>query len=282
MFVLQSELPASAENTVPLALILYADKSKLSSFSTVKGYLVVVCCGNLPVNIWNSTDIGGGTIVRWLPIVSCSLWNWLRSFSTYFDRYLRMQKKKGSSGTLCSSAWSGMNHFWSYSTKLDNIWWLVMHIHAITRLCTGYFHSFWSFLPTMKNSKLIIYHLFNELSMACRCMMSLICGCSGKCPCPVCLVLLDKLHDLSKSFPLHLQTKVLEALATWAENWARGEEILEKLGLQPVNMCICHLLPFVHSSNMNLTNFHYRTYFGSFNFLILTGQLVLTDCMRYI
>ena len=51
MFILQSELPASAENTVPLALILYTDKSKLSSFSTVKGYLVVVCCGNLPVNI---------------------------------------------------------------------------------------------------------------------------------------------------------------------------------------------------------------------------------------
>ncbi|KIK79337.1 hypothetical protein PAXRUDRAFT_16380 [Paxillus rubicundulus Ve08.2h10] len=38
---IQSELPASAENTVPLALILYADKSKLSLFGTVKGYPVV-------------------------------------------------------------------------------------------------------------------------------------------------------------------------------------------------------------------------------------------------
>ena len=53
VFTMQSELPASTENAVPLALILYADKSKLSSFGTVKGYPVVVRCGNLPVDIWN-------------------------------------------------------------------------------------------------------------------------------------------------------------------------------------------------------------------------------------
>ena len=76
-------------------------------------------------------------------------------------------------------------------------------------------------------------------------MMSLIRGRSGKCPCPVCLVPLDELHDLSKSFPLRSQTEAQEALATWAENRARGEEILKKLGLRLVDVCICHLLLFV-------------------------------------
>jgi hypothetical protein len=76
-------------------------------------------------------------------------------------------------------------------------------------------------------------------------MMSLIRGHSSKCPCPVCLVPLDELHDLSKLFLLRSQTEALEALATWAENRARGEEILKKLGLRPVDMCICYLLLFI-------------------------------------
>jgi hypothetical protein len=65
----QSSLP-HVENAVPFGLIMYADKSKISSFGTVKGYPVVVRCANLPVEIRNSKQIGGGTVVGWLPIVS--------------------------------------------------------------------------------------------------------------------------------------------------------------------------------------------------------------------
>lgn len=48
---------------------LYADKSKLSSFGTQKGYPVVVRCMHLPTLIHNGTGVGGGMVVGWLPVV---------------------------------------------------------------------------------------------------------------------------------------------------------------------------------------------------------------------
>ncbi|KAH9983647.1 hypothetical protein BJV74DRAFT_797311 [Russula compacta] len=41
-----------------LALILYADKTKLSSFGKAKGYPVVAHCANLPTEIWNGDGFG--------------------------------------------------------------------------------------------------------------------------------------------------------------------------------------------------------------------------------
>jgi hypothetical protein len=53
----------------PLCFILYADKTKLSSFGTTKGYPVMARLGNLPVDIHNGNGVGGGRVVGWLPIV---------------------------------------------------------------------------------------------------------------------------------------------------------------------------------------------------------------------
>ncbi|KIJ60954.1 hypothetical protein HYDPIDRAFT_169974 [Hydnomerulius pinastri MD-312] len=69
---IQSFLP-DVENAVLFGLILYADKTKLMSFDTVKGYPMVVRCANLLVKIWNSHVIGGGCVVGWLPIVHSNL-----------------------------------------------------------------------------------------------------------------------------------------------------------------------------------------------------------------
>ncbi|KAG1861808.1 hypothetical protein DFJ58DRAFT_715411 [Suillus subalutaceus] len=65
---IQSSLP-DIDGAVPFCFILYADKTKLSSFGTVKGYPVVVRCANLPTHIRNGEAFGGGRIVGWLPIV---------------------------------------------------------------------------------------------------------------------------------------------------------------------------------------------------------------------
>ncbi|KAG1896735.1 uncharacterized protein F5891DRAFT_1245689 [Suillus fuscotomentosus] len=63
----QSQLPPNAK---PLAFILYADKSKLSSFGSQKGYPIIARIANLPVHIRNSnTALGGGRVVGWLPII---------------------------------------------------------------------------------------------------------------------------------------------------------------------------------------------------------------------
>jgi hypothetical protein len=66
----QTDLPKDAK---PLTFCIYADKTKLSTFGTQKGYPVIARCTNLPVKLQNGTGIGGGRIVGWLPIVSsCS------------------------------------------------------------------------------------------------------------------------------------------------------------------------------------------------------------------
>ena len=61
-----SALPTDAK---PLPFILYADKSKLSSFGTQKGYPVVARLANLDDFIRNGVGTGGGCVVGWLPIV---------------------------------------------------------------------------------------------------------------------------------------------------------------------------------------------------------------------
>lgn len=63
----QSSLPEGAS---PLCIILYADKTHLSSFGTQKGYPVLARCANLPTDIRNGEGQGGGILVGWLPIVS--------------------------------------------------------------------------------------------------------------------------------------------------------------------------------------------------------------------
>jgi len=52
-----------------LGFILYADKTKLSTFGTAKGYPVVARLANLPTEIRNGQGIGGGYVVGWLPVV---------------------------------------------------------------------------------------------------------------------------------------------------------------------------------------------------------------------
>jgi hypothetical protein len=54
---------ALPDHASPLFLIIYADKTQLSSFGTVKGYPVVARIANLPSNIRNSNGAGGGRLV---------------------------------------------------------------------------------------------------------------------------------------------------------------------------------------------------------------------------
>ena len=73
-------------------------------------------------------------------------------------------------------------------------------------------------------------------------MMSLIHGRLGKCPCPVCLVPLDELHDLAKSFPAQFQEQAETALKAYATDQSTGNEILKSLGLRPITVCKIILL----------------------------------------
>ncbi|KAI9457933.1 hypothetical protein HD554DRAFT_2141172 [Boletus coccyginus] len=65
-------------------------------------------------------------------------------------------------------------------------------------------------------------------------MMTLIRGAKGKCPCPMCLVPLKELSNLSTTFPTRTISQAIKGYQAYLKKKSQGEEILKALGLQPV------------------------------------------------
>ncbi|KAI0691219.1 hypothetical protein BC835DRAFT_1307562 [Cytidiella melzeri] len=65
----QSHASSICSGGKPLAIILWADTSVLSTFGTQKGHYIVACHGNLPMSIRNGNYVGGGRVVGFVPIV---------------------------------------------------------------------------------------------------------------------------------------------------------------------------------------------------------------------
>ncbi|KAI5986488.1 hypothetical protein EDD15DRAFT_2389855 [Pisolithus albus] len=196
---IQSRLP-DVKNAVPFAFILYADRTRLSSHATVKGYPVVARCGNLPINIRNGECYGGGCVVGWLPIVPESA---KEEGKTGYTNYKRI-------------IWHEAFHFiLDKVAELSKIGYKYECYDKITR---------WLF-PLI----LILSADYEEL-----CMMCLIRGSKGKRPCPVCLVPIKALSQLSKTFPMRTVQQAKEALAVYQEKKSAGKSILKSLGLRPV------------------------------------------------
>ncbi|KAJ7109764.1 hypothetical protein C8R43DRAFT_1091732 [Mycena crocata] len=68
MWEIQDQLPKGPDHK-SLPYIVYADKAKLSSFGTQKGYPIVARLANIVIGLRNSNNWGGGQIVGWLPVV---------------------------------------------------------------------------------------------------------------------------------------------------------------------------------------------------------------------
>ena len=74
LFHFQIALTTDQKTSLPddakiICLELYADKTRLSSFGSEKGYPVMARIVNLPVKIRNGDGIGGARVVGWLPVV---------------------------------------------------------------------------------------------------------------------------------------------------------------------------------------------------------------------
>lgn len=67
-------------------------------------------------------------------------------------------------------------------------------------------------------------------------MMSLIRGVQCKRPCPVCLVPLNELSDLSKTFAIRTAKDAQDALVIYRRSKTQGEELLKSLGLRAVEV----------------------------------------------
>ncbi|KAG1860911.1 hypothetical protein F4604DRAFT_1893733 [Suillus subluteus] len=157
----QSQLPLGSK---PLAFVLYADKTRLSSFGTARGYPVVACLANLPVDIRNGQGVGSGYVVGWLPIVKedrdhAGKPSWVNFKNTvWHESFLKIL-----------SSLASKSHTGQWFECPDNIqWW---------------------FFPII----LILSADYEE-----QCVISLIRGIKCLWPCPVCLVPHDELLNILK------------------------------------------------------------------------------------
>ncbi|KAG1796452.1 uncharacterized protein HD556DRAFT_1431467 [Suillus plorans] len=195
----QSRLPSDIK-AAPFCFILYADKTRLSSHGTVKGYPVVVRCANLPVGIRNGEGIGGGRVVGWLPIVS------------------EDADEEGKPGFV----------------NLKRVIWHEAFLKLLELVAqhskSGYSHTCYDKIARWLFPIILILSADYEE----QCMMSLICGHHIKCPCPVCLVPLEELSELSKTFAFRTVEEAIAALNVYKVSKARGEELLKALGLRAV------------------------------------------------
>ncbi|KAI9574141.1 hypothetical protein HD554DRAFT_2228583 [Boletus coccyginus] len=148
-------------NAIPFGFILYADKTRLSSHGTVKAYPVMARCANLPIDIQNGERFGGGCIV---------------------PEPAKDEHKTSWTNFKCV-IWHE-----SFTILLEDLFQLSQ---------TGYKHKCYDEVKRWLFPLILILSAdYKEL-----CMMTLICGAKGKCPCPVCLVPLKELSNLSTTFP---------------------------------------------------------------------------------
>ncbi|KAK0421650.1 hypothetical protein EV421DRAFT_1746878 [Armillaria borealis] len=150
------------------------------AFGIYFGYPVMAHCGNLPDEIRNRKNFGGGCVVGWLPIVE-------------------EEDNRG------KPSWINFN---GYAFKLPN------------------------------SEKVIILYPFILILSADyeeHCMMTLTRGVRAHYPCPVCLVPLSNLSDLSINYPLRTTESMKEiyerACLLSAE---KAEDLLKLHGLHKV------------------------------------------------
>ncbi|KAF4612582.1 hypothetical protein D9613_012725 [Agrocybe pediades] len=198
---IQSELPAGAS---PFCILLYADKTHLSSFGTSgqKGYPVLARCANLPVEFRNSDGVEGARVVGWLPVVPEDPGE---TGKKGFKNHKRIVWHEGFLKIL--------------ETMKD--WAKIGHRHT----CAGGVKR-WIF-PVI----LIFSCDFEE-----QCIVAAVRGTNAGFPCPVCLVPDEELSDLTKKFELRTSDHMQRIYETAQEmpTVAQKELTLKGFGLRDV------------------------------------------------
>ncbi|KAI5987144.1 hypothetical protein F5J12DRAFT_916092 [Pisolithus orientalis] len=173
---------------------------QLLSHGTVKGYPVIAHCVNLPVHVRNGEQYGGGCIVGWLPIVP------------------ELAKEEGKTGY----------------TNFKRVIWHTAFFQLLEKVVelskVGYLHECYNkVLCWLFPLVLILSANYEEL-----CVMTLIQGTKSKCPFLFCLVPLEQLWDLKKTYEMCTTEQHKRALALFEEKKMVGEKKLKSLGLHPV------------------------------------------------
>ncbi|EIW78276.1 hypothetical protein CONPUDRAFT_60954 [Coniophora puteana RWD-64-598 SS2] len=198
---IQTDLP-EVPNAVPapFSILLYADKTRLSSFGTVQGYPVIARCCNLLSSIRNGNGVGGARVVGWLPILKNDPEKEGKRTYTDFKRVVWHEAFRNFLSDIELYSEAGLFH----------------HCHdGINRVL----------FPVI----LMLSADYEE-----QCIMSLIRGPKGKCPCPVCLIPRENLHDSQTTYEYRTPQQGRDAMATYTNvSKGAGEQELKGYGLRP-------------------------------------------------
>ncbi|KAI0741275.1 hypothetical protein C8Q80DRAFT_1259743 [Daedaleopsis nitida] len=218
----QSKIPQGGK---PFGLIVYADKSKLSSFGTAKAHPVIVRCANLPAAIRNGNGPGGGRIIGWLPIVKES------GKKNEHVTYKRVVWHKGLQTILLpvrDYTYTGVHYVCGDEERR----WI------------------WIFVVIMSAD-------YEE-----QCYMALIRGVGSNFPCPICLVPKELLTKIWMEHELRTGDKALAVLASARAPGLQvyeREEKLKEWSLRPVDNAFLELNnsdPYLALSFDRLHAFH--------------------------
>ncbi|KAJ7914598.1 hypothetical protein B0H13DRAFT_2250692 [Mycena leptocephala] len=196
------EAQANHPAAKPVCYVIYADKSKLSSFGTQKAYAVVARLANINIETSNSTRFGGGQVVGHQPIVD------------------KDSNEKGKPAFA----------------NFKNIVWHTAFYELLESLVipakVGDWMTCGDRIPRWLGPIILILAADYEEA----CVMALIRGLTSMYPCPICFVPWQEQSDLSIEHPQRVaedSERLIQgarALRTAAER----EELLKDNGLRDV------------------------------------------------
>ncbi|KAJ7696492.1 hypothetical protein B0H17DRAFT_1130897 [Mycena rosella] len=197
----QSALPNHPDAKV-LGLIIYADKSKLSTFGTEKAYAVVARVANILVPIRNSTQFGGGQVVGHQPVVKDDT----------------QENNKPGFSNFKNVVWHAA--FWKLLESL------VHHskVGSWTQCGDDLRRWLWPMI-------LILASDYEE-----ACVMALIRGLNALYPCPICFVPWNEQSDLSTEHPKRTgqESEIILEKARAFRTAAEREQLLKDNSLRDV------------------------------------------------
>ncbi|EIW83675.1 hypothetical protein CONPUDRAFT_50298, partial [Coniophora puteana RWD-64-598 SS2] len=233
----QEKLPELDNHpAAPLAFVLYADKTRLSSAGNVQGYPVVARCANLPADIRNGRGSGGGCVVGWLPILEDNS----EEDGTLAYTTLKRVLWHDSVRKLFENAQDSSKNGFFYEKCHDGVpRWLYFMI-------------------------LILSADYEEQTT-----MVLNRGAGGNHPCPVCLVPKNQQHDLFQRFPQRSEVETKDIVIEYnqpdvkpADKRRLGAR-LDELSVRPVNNAFW-MLNYSDTADTisvdHLHNFHHGIY----------------------
>ncbi|KAJ7922455.1 hypothetical protein B0H13DRAFT_2230481 [Mycena leptocephala] len=196
------EAQANHPAAKPVCYVIYADKSKLSSFGTQKAYAVVARLANINIETRNSTRFGGGQAVGHQPIVD------------------EDSKEKG------KPAFANFKNIVWHTAFYELLESLVIPAKVGDWMTCGDRIPRWLW-PII----LILAADYEE-----ACVMALIRGLTSMYPCPICFVPWQEQSDLSIEHPQRVaeDSERLIQEARVLRTAAEREELLKDNGLRDV------------------------------------------------